>query len=149
MARALDLPLIHLDRFYWKPGWIEPPAEEWNQMVMSLVARDAWIMDGNYSRTLSLRLPRAEAVVLLDPPTPQCLWGVIRRGLVTRGKRRPDMAEGCEEKPPDFQFLRYVMSYKRRSRPKVLRLIGDAEHVQFHHLRNRRDATEFVSRLEG
>lgn len=147
MARALRLPLVHLDRHYWRPGWVEPSAEEWNETVAGLAARDAWIMDGNYSGTLGLRLPRAEAVVLLDPPTLQCLWGVTRRCLFTRGTR-PDLAEGCEERVlPELQFLRYVAGYRRRSRPKVLRMIGEAEHVRFHHLRSRREAADFVAEL--
>lgn len=149
MARALRLPLIHLDRHYWRPGWVEPSSEEWNETVAGLAARDAWIMDGNYSGTLGLRLPRAEAVVLLDPPTLQCPWGVIRRGLIARGARRPDLAEGCDEKMPELQFLRYIAGYRRRSRPKVLGMIGEAKHVRFHHLRSRREAANFVAELGG
>jgi adenylate kinase family enzyme len=149
LGRVLDLPVIHLDRHYWRPGWVEPSHAEFDETVVRLVSGPAWIMDGNYSRTLDLRLPRADTVILLDPPTLQCLLGVMRRGLFRRARIRPDLAEGCEEQLPDLQFLRYVATYKRRSRPKVLRQIREASHVRFFHLRSRREAARFVGELAG
>ncbi len=31
--RAADLPIIHLDQHFWKPGWVEPDRKEWNRNV--------------------------------------------------------------------------------------------------------------------
>lgn len=148
LSRVLDLPLIHLDRHYWKPGWLPSADEEWAQRVSELAASDAWVMDGNYSGTLHLRVPRAQAVILLDPPTVQCLWGVVGRGLGRRGTR-PDMAPGCEERVlPDLQFLFYVATYRRRSRPRVLRRIRAVPDVRLFWFRSRRQAWTFVRGLE-
>jgi hypothetical protein len=41
--------VIHLDALYWQPGWIKPSKEERAATVETLLSRDAWIMDGNYS----------------------------------------------------------------------------------------------------
>ena len=35
------------------------------------------------------------------------------------GRVRPEMAEGCPEKI-DFEFFRYVWTYRRQQRPKLL-----------------------------
>lgn len=149
LARILDLPLIHLDRHFWRPGWVQPPDPVWDEQVAALSGGDAWVMDGHYSRTLEARLTRAQAAVLLDPPTLQCLGGVLRRSLVRRARARPDLAEGCDERLPTIEFLRYVATYKWRSRPKVLRRIAAAPHVRFYHLRSRAEAARFLSGLRA
>ncbi len=147
MAELLGLPLIHLDRHFWSPGWVEPDRKQWADKVIELSSRDAWIMDGNYSGSISLRLPRAEAAVLLDLPVWQCLWGIFRRGIIYRGRSRPDLADGCEEHFPDWAFIRYVVTYKWRSRPKVLRKIAAERHVTLYHLKSRHDVRHFLNAL--
>jgi adenylate kinase family enzyme len=143
LSVALGLPVIHLDRHYWKHGWVEHTQAEWDRTVSELAGGEQWIMDGNYSRTLQLRIPRAEAAILLDPSVIQCLWGVIRRSLFGRGLR-PDLAEGCDEQMPGMRFLYWVATYKWRSRPKVVRMLRDAPHVRVFHLRSRKEAATFV-----
>jgi adenylate kinase family enzyme len=119
LSRKLGLPLVHLDREYWRAGWIEPPRDEWQARVRALCAADDWVIDGNYGDTMELRLARADTVVFLDLPTASCLLGIGRRFLRWRGKPRPDMAEGCPETITG-EFLRYVLSYRRTRRAGVL-----------------------------
>lgn len=147
MSDVLGVPIIHLDRHYWRPGWVEPSPEDFDRQVAHLAAREEWIMDGNYGRTLHLRVPRAQAVVLLDPPPLQCLWGVISRSLSPRGRARRDLPEGCPEQFPDLQFLHYIALYRRASRHKVLRQIEAAPHLRVHHLKRRRDGRALVDAL--
>ena len=52
LGARLGLPVIHLDRVYWQPGWVETPKDEWLRKVEEMCAADAWVMDGNYSGTL-------------------------------------------------------------------------------------------------
>ncbi len=110
-ARQLEartgLPLIHLDREYWRPGWVESPRDEWRARVEQLVAGRRWIIDGNYGGSLAARLSRADTVVLLDLPWWTCVARLIRRSLRNRGRRRPDMAEGCVERL-DAEYLRFL-----------------------------------------
>ena len=119
LGRRLGLPVIHLDRFYWRPGWVETPKDEWKRMVEELCAGDAWVMDGNYSDTLGLRLEACDAVVFLDLPRVLCTWRVVKRALTYWNTSRPDVAEGCTENL-NGEFFWWVWNYPRRSRPKVL-----------------------------
>ncbi len=123
LARALStnlgLPLVHLDLEYWRPGWIEPSTEEWEARVRELCKTEEWVIDGNYSRTLELRLERADTAIFLDLPTASCLLGIVRRFAHWRGRSRPDMPEGCSEKI-DLEFVRYVLAYRRTRRPGML-----------------------------
>ena len=51
LAQCVDLPLIHLDREYYKPNWEKPSKNEWEEKVKSLNLKSEWIMDGNYYNT--------------------------------------------------------------------------------------------------
>jgi adenylate kinase family enzyme len=123
LARAigarLGLPVIHLDAEYWRPGWVEPSKEEWLAQVAVLAARDAWVMDGDYSSSWDLRLPRAEAVVWLDLPRrlylPRTLW----RSFANRGRVRPDIGRDCPERF-DWEFLKWTWGYPVRKRGKTI-----------------------------
>jgi adenylate kinase family enzyme len=149
LGRILRLPIIHLDRHFWQPGWVEPSDEAWDRNVAELSRGEAWVIDGNYSRTLGPRLERAQAAILLDPPTLQCVWGVVKRATWRRGRIRPDLAEECDEQFPSLEFLWYVSTYKWRSRPKVLRRVKAASHVTLYHFRSRSEGRAFLAGLRS
>ena len=66
LAERSGLPLIHLDRLHWRPGWRATPQEAWRATVKEIVARERWIIEGHYGGTLDLRLPACDTVVFLD-----------------------------------------------------------------------------------
>lgn len=124
LARTINVEVIHLDSLYWKPGWVETPKQEWKQTVERIITRDSWIMDGNYSGTLDLRLEACDTVIFLDIARAVCIWRVIKRAVAYRNKSRPDMSEGCPERF-DFGFLRWIWNYKKRTRPKIVRMLKE------------------------
>ena len=97
IAASLNLELIHLDSIYWKPGWVETPKAEWLKTVEEIVKREAWIMDGNYSGTLDLRILACDTVIFLDMPRIVCLWRVLKRLVLNWNRNRSDMADECRE----------------------------------------------------
>jgi len=113
LAVRLRLPLWHLDQVHWEPGWHAPDPVAFERRLRDIVRQPAWIIDGNYGRTLPLRLAAADSVVWLDLPTLMCLRGVMARWLRYRGRQRPDMANGCPEKI-DFDFLWYVATWRAK-----------------------------------
>jgi adenylate kinase family enzyme len=124
LARALGsrlgLPVVHLDKLFWQPGWVEPEPEPFRDRVRVAVAGDLWVCEGNYSRrTFDLRLPRADLVIWLDTPRFTCLRRVIMRSLLNRP--RPDLPAGCTEKIDRafFTFLKYVWHYDQGYRPGI------------------------------
>jgi adenylate kinase family enzyme len=116
----LGLDLIHLDQHYWQPNWVEPTKETWKKKVQKLVEKDTWIIDGNYSGTIDIRLERADTIIYLDYSTRLCLWRVVQRVRKYKGVTRPDMTEGCPERL-DIGFLWYVLTFKHRSGSRVLK----------------------------
>lgn len=148
VGERLGLPVIHLDAHYWRAGWVETPADEWAAVVDRLIAGEAWVMDGNYGGTLERRLARADTVVFLDTPRLVSLWRVLRRALRYRGRTRPDLAPGCPEQLPNWEFVSWIWTYPRRRRGAILarleRLRGEKA---IHVLRSTRDVERFVAEL--
>lgn len=121
LASELDLPLIHLDAHYWLPNWTEPPKNAWSTTVARLLSEDAWVMDGNYGGTLERRIAACDTVVFLDMPRLLCLWRVLRRWWLYRGRVRPDVgAEGCKERL-DLSFVWWILTYPGTRRPALMR----------------------------
>ncbi|HEX8388575.1 MAG TPA: topology modulation protein [Sphingomonas sp.] len=145
IADRTGLPLIHLDREHWRPGWVEPSDDKWRAVENGLIARERWVIDGNYGAGLARRAARADVVLWLDLPTVICVWRVLKRVVGHRGRVRADMAPGCPERL-DWAFLGYVAAFRRVQRPKTLdRLADHRERVV--RLRSRREVRDFVAAL--
>ena len=119
LAERAGLPLIHLDAIYWKPGWVKTPKEEWARTVDALLARDRWVMDGNYAGTQDRRLAACDTVVFLDLPRTVCLWRAVKRRIAYHRRSRPDMTPGCTERLT-WELVRWIWEYPRKQRPRVV-----------------------------
>jgi adenylate kinase family enzyme len=116
LGAALQLPLIGLDLHYWKAGWTPTPHAEWRDRVATLAAAPEWVMDGNYSGTFDLRMPRADTLIWLDFARTVCLRRVLTRVIRDHGRSRPDLPDGCPEQF-DLEFLWYVWTFNAKHRP--------------------------------
>jgi adenylate kinase family enzyme len=124
LAPRLGLPLIALDREFWQPGWVESEAAAWRERrVPELIAGEEWIIEGQYTSTLALRLTRADAVLHLDLPRLVSVVRVLSRVLFPGP--RPDLPARCPERL-DPSFLSYVWTNQDRLRPLVLDLLDEA-----------------------
>ena len=144
LGRVLDLPVIHLDAHFWRPGWVPTPFEEWLPVHDELMARPAWIIDGSYDRTLSRRLERADAVLFLDFPKRVYRFGIVKRIAQSYGTVRPDTAPGCPEKI-DPGFFRWVWSWERDVRPGIVDALERAPAgLAIHRLTSRREVAALL-----
>ena len=95
ISQKYQLPLIHLDQYYWKPKWSPSSIEEFSRQCDELASKERWVMDGNFGTTFESRWSRADLVVYLDPhPIKSYLRQVARAfGLLERIGR----PESCRE----------------------------------------------------
>jgi adenylate kinase family enzyme len=145
LGRRLGLPVVHLDRVFWRAGWVAPDRDAWVRAHREALAAEAWIADGNFDSTLAERLVWADTVVLLDPPPLLCLWRVVWRSVRWRGRRRPDLPSDCYE-GPNVAFWTYVLRYRKTQLPGVLqqlRRVGPEKRVVI--LRSRPDVRRFLA----
>lgn len=109
LGEKLEMPVHHLDSYYWKAGWVERKKEEFRDKQRQLVKEDAWIIEGNYASSMEIRLAEADTFIYLELPLRVCLYRALKRWVLNYGKTRPDMAEGCPEKM-DKEFLKFIVT---------------------------------------
>ena len=114
-SRALQgkigLPLFYLDMLFWNSDKTNVSREEFDQRLLDILKQDRWIIDGNYGRTLEMRLKECDTVFLLDFPVPVCLSGVEQR----IGKPREDMPWIEQEFDPEYR--QYILDFPKDQRP--------------------------------
>jgi len=73
LARRLHgltgLPLYHLDMIWHLPDRTHVTQETFDFRLSEILEKDYWIIDGNYGRTLEMRLKKCDTVLFLDYPT--------------------------------------------------------------------------------
>jgi adenylate kinase family enzyme len=125
LGKRLGLPVIHIDADYWKDVGrrpVESTPEQWAKRHQELVAGDRWIIDGMKLGVLPERLAAADTVIYLDVSTRACLSGVLRRRLRFRGRSHPEL--GVYDRI-SWEFVRWIWSFRRRQRPRILKLLSD------------------------
>jgi len=147
IGNILNVPVYHLDAIFWKPGWIKTERNDWSSLQRSLCTQSQWIMDGNYSSTIDIRLASSNMVVFLDFNRYLCIYRAVKRFLMHYGKSRPDMAEGCNEML-DLKFLKWIYDYPRTRRPEVLKKLEDLDsNTKVYILKHPREIKMFLEQL--
>ena len=148
LARALHeltkIPLHYLDMMYWNADRTIVEKPIFRERLADAMSGDEWIIDGNYSSTMEMRIAACDTVVFLDYPTEVCLAGIKER----RGKVRVDMP--WVELTEDVEFTEYVKGFRESERPKIIERIEkykDGKNVII--LKGRDEADTFLSRLRG
>ena len=145
LAAETGLPLTHLDDHFWLPNWKQRyTSEEWDQTLRAMAAEEAWILDGNYTRTLEIRAERADHLIVLAAPRFLCLYRVITRAWFNR---RPDR-DVLDRESFDLEFLRFIWNFPRTSRRQMERLAAYPQ-LKTTILRNERETTELLASLKS
>lgn len=82
-----------------------------------LCKKENWIIDGNYLRTLAIRLNACDTVFLLDYPLEICLLGAQSR----IGKKRTDLP--WIESEFDETFQQYIIDFPQNQLPQIYKLL--------------------------
>lgn len=146
LGEKLGLPVVHLDKLFWKPGWVSLSREEFDVVHREAIEKDVWIVDGNFDRTIPQRLARCDTVIYLDFSRWACLLGVCKRVVTTYGTVRPDMGEGCPERI-DLEFLKWVWNFNKNKRARICQLLEEADGVKIITLKNRQQVRTFLKSL--
>lgn len=141
----MGIPVVHLDRHHWKPGWTPTASKEWRALQANLVAGERWVIDGNYGGTFDIRFERADTVVVLALSRSRCLARALRRTIRNWG--RAVQADDCPERV-DLAFLRWIWRYPLDSRPRLDAAIERHRgHLRVVELTSPRKVKEFLNDL--
>ncbi len=110
LAGRYHLPVIYLDTVFWLPGWVMRPREEQSELLGQFLKDhpDGWVIDGNYTKNhYDERMESADIILFLNYNRFLCLWRILKRNLMYRGKTRASMTVGCDEKI-DWPFIKWA-----------------------------------------
>lgn len=145
LNKITNIPVIHLDKEYWNPGWKETPQEQWHEKQYQLLGKsDCWIADGNFQGSLDIRLNMTDTVIFLDYNRYICLYRAFKRWLTNYGKTRKDMADGCIEKM-DIAFFKYIWRFPLDSRYKIINKLKEYHNVNKIILKNPKETEKFIN----
>lgn len=147
LGEKLNLPVHHLDIYFWDPGWVEGDKIKFVNDIKRIISEPKWIIDGNFSGTYNLRFSEADTIIFLDYKRSVCLYNVFKRVFKYWGKRRPDLAEGCYEKF-DLNFHRWVWNFPNRTRPNTLKKLAEIQEIKtVVILKSRKETERFLDKI--
>ena len=133
------IPLYHLDMMYWNADKTTVEKSVFLERLSDVLEKDEWIIDGNYSSTMELRMVACDTVIFLDYPLDVCLDGIRER----RGKPRSDMP--WIETEEDAEFIDFIKNYNEQQKPKVLELLEKYDDKNIIILESREQADAFLN----
>lgn len=111
------LPLHYLDMLWHRPDRTNIPKDEFDARLEEILKTECWIIDGNYNRTLEMRMNACDTVILLDYPLEVCLAGAKERV----GKKREEMPWVEEEL--DEEFRQWILEFPEKKLPQIYQLL--------------------------
>ena len=117
LQQITRLPLYYLDAIWHKPDRTHISRENFDGQLAEILAFDEWIIDGNYQRTMEMRLRACDTVFLFDLPVEDCLAGAVAR----LGKGRYDMPWIDTEVDPAFK--KQIEEFPQKTLPKIYNLL--------------------------
>ena len=142
LQKCTDLPLYYLDAIWHKPDKTHIPREEFDQRIVEIFETPRWIIDGNYKRTIEMRMKQCDTVFLFDLPVEVCLQGVTDRV----GKERYDLPWLETEVDPEFK--QFIEDFPKDTLPYIYELIEkykDGKRVII--FKSREEADGFIEKL--
>lgn len=117
LKSAAGLPLYYLDVLWHRPDRTNISKEEFDVNLKEILKRDRWIIDGNYLRTLEIRLQECDTVFFMDYPPDICLSGAQSR----IGKKREDLP--WLEMEFDEEFKQWIIDFPKVQLPRIYELL--------------------------
>ncbi|MGW7987690.1 DNA topology modulation protein [Staphylococcus shinii] len=147
LSNILEIPVYHLDKLFWKPNWVMTTKDEQFKIQNSLLDKNEWIIDGNYTGILEERLLSADTIIFLNLPRRICYYRVFKRLLKNFGKTRIDMGKDCKERI-NLTFLKYIWNYPKYRKPFLLKKFRKLENEKkIFVLNSKKEIKEFKIQL--
>ncbi len=140
LAKKTRIPLFHLDMMWHKPDKTTVSREEFDAKLDDIMSEKTWIIDGNYDRTISIRLEKCDTVFLLDYPMAVCLAGAEARV----GIPRSDMPWIEDALDPDLKAR--IEAFSSTSLPRIYKMLSECRSKEVHIFKSREDAKSFLAK---
>lgn len=128
-----NIPMFHLDMLYHNSDGTHISKEELEDKLKEIFKNKSWIIDGNYQRTIEMRIKESDTIFLLDLPTEVCIQGATER----IGTQRQDLP--FVEEKLDENFKNTILNFKEEKLPRIYELLekyGNGKNITVFKSRN-------------
>lgn len=142
LSKYMNTPLCYLDRLNWNSDKTTVTREVFDKRLSEVMQKDEWIIDGNYMRTMEIRMARADVIYLFDLPTDICLDGVRER----IGKKHEDLP--WIETETDNDFINFIKNFRTESLPKIYELTEKYSNIKTVVFKSRQDTEKYLQAIK-
>jgi adenylate kinase family enzyme len=128
LGNILGLPVYHLDRIFWLPNWVAKDRELFINEQKQIVAKENWIIEGDFKNSYDIRAERADTIIFLNIPRRLLIPRFFKRVYKYRGRTRPDITEGNIEKV-NLEYLKWLYNYDRNIPKELISKYRDSKTV--------------------
>lgn len=155
LADALGYRYVQLDELFWKPDWQEAGDDEFFGKIQHALNSDHWVLDGNYSRTQSIKWEQADTIIWLDYSYTRTPLQLLKR-TVTRATTRQELWQGTGNRESFYKsffsrdsiLLWFFKAYPTiRERYSALQTDPSIKHINFIRLRNPAEASQLLQKV--
>lgn len=147
LSEIYNIPAIHIDGIHHMENWVIRDKDERDKIILDIIQKDKWIIDGTYKSTIRARFEKADLIIWLDFSTFAQIKGVMGRYLKNKGIEKPEIP-GCKEKM-DKEFFTYVLKYNKNKRKFVVENLDGINKEKILVFKNRKQVNNWIKELKG
>ena len=144
LGKVLNLPIYHIDGIHHLENWKIRDKSERDKIILDIVKKDKWIIDGTYRSTLQKRLESSDLIIFLDYSTIAQIKGILGRFIKDHGKEKPEIP-GCKEKI-SFKFLKFVINWRKDKRLFIINTLKNIDKDKILIFKNRRSLNKWYKK---
>lgn len=140
LQKATGIDLFYLDAIYWNKDCSHITRDEFINKQNEILAKESYIIDGNFRNTLEMRIANADLIFLFDLPIETCI-----NGAKDRIGNRPEMP--CEL-PVNEELINFIKNFNSDIKPLILALINKhgKKVITFH---SHQEADNYIEKLNS
>ena len=155
LGQTLNYPYIEMDALFWGKNWSMPEDEVFFKKLEQALQMNDWVLDGNYTRTTSIKWKEVDMVIWIDYSFLRTLFQAIHRAI-SRAITGEELWPGTGNREhfrtlftKESIVLWSIKSYGKNKR-NYTQIMKDPtyKHIQFIRLRNPRQRSAFLKSMQ-
>jgi len=142
LSEKYNIPATHIDGIHHLKNWEIRDKNERDKIILDIVKKEKWIIDGTYRHTLKTRLEHSDLIIWLDYSSFTQVKGVIKRFLKNPCKEKEEIP-GCKERL-SFKFIKYVMKYNKEKRHYITDALENINNDKVIILKKQKDLNKWL-----
>ena len=125
LSEKYNIPVTHIDGIHHLKNWQVRDKAERDKIILDIVEKEKWIIDGTYKDTLKQRLEKSDLIIWLDYSTFAQIIGILKRFFKHPGQEKKE-SPGCKERL-NWEFFKYVLKYNNKKRYHVVNALENID----------------------